>query len=261
MAVKVGPREARERGRGHPLGEAPHAGKVAGGLGPPRGLRQGRGAARQVAEDALGRVQLLAHHRQGVGEMNYSAERLRPLWREFPVRDPGRFPTFEPQSRGQHRQRRRLVAPDHPAVRQSVGALRQRLLADLAADRVGLRRAIRPRVEYDQLGTSFLRFVPKEREERSRGGVQDRAVEPGLLPHELAGLLGRPPGGGGHVRDRQSLGHDQPVPAREPRRDLVVAVLAPVGDLRQRLAISRRCRAARLIACRAAPSRAPSARP
>jgi len=59
-------------------------------------------------------------------------------------RDPGRFPTCEPQPRDEHRQRRRLIAPDHPPVGQGVGALRQGFLADLPADRVGLRRSTPP---------------------------------------------------------------------------------------------------------------------
>jgi hypothetical protein len=61
--------------------------------------------------------------------------------------------------------------------------------------------------------------------------MQDRAVEPGLLLDFLAGLLGRPLGGGGHIYNRQVLGNDQTVLANELGRGLMNASLAQVGDL------------------------------
>jgi hypothetical protein len=56
------------------------------------------------------------------------------------------------------------------------------------------------------------------------------SVEPDLLLDVLAGLIGRPLGAGGHAPDRQVLGDDQAMLINALGRDLMNAILAPVGD-------------------------------
>jgi len=70
-------------------------------------------------------------------------------------------------------------------------------------------------VQQNYLAPSFSRFDAQVIQERPWCSIQDRVVEPGPLLDLLAGHLSRPLDAGGHISDRQVLGHDQMVLANE----------------------------------------------
>jgi len=116
----------------------------------------------------------------------------------------------------------------------------QFLLFDTAAVRARLARFHAPRVEKDQLATSFCRFVANQIQKPRRGGVENLPIEPGLLLHVLSGLLDRAARRARDVGDGEALGEDAGV-----RRDhfgaldvpsVLAAVRKPAPPARQMFA-------------------------
>lgn len=120
-------------------------------------------------------------------------------------------PACEPQSRDKHGQRRLVPRGAEPGRGADMLALGRTLPVNAPAARASLARLVLAGVQNNQLAPSLLRFGGEHLQQEPRSGAQDGAVQPGLLPDVPARLLDRTPGRGGHVPDREFLGHDQPV--------------------------------------------------
>src|SRR5262245_20603239 len=126
-------------------------------------------------------------------------------------------------------QRRRLVSRRRETAAAPMRANGQVLLFDTAAARARLARFHTPRVEKDQLATSFFRFVANQSQEPRRGGVENLPIEPGLLPPVLAGLLSSATRRMREVRDSEALGEDAGVRCDQLGTPDVRPIFAPIG--------------------------------
>jgi putative transposase len=98
-----------------------------------------------------------------------------------------------------------------------------------AAHRTGLRR--KGGGNFRQRSAAFFEFVGKDRFKRLPALSEDRAIQPGFLPHVAARLGERSLRACRHVADFQVFKRDVPEPLRDGQRGFVLPVLADAGGL------------------------------
>lgn len=98
-----------------------------------------------------------------------------------------------------------------------------------AAHRTGLRR-IGGR-DFTQSPAAFFQLVGEDRLKRPPALIEDRAIQPGFLPHVSARFFDGPFGGSRHVHDLEVFNRHVTEPAGNVQRRLVLPVAANAGDL------------------------------